>query len=135
MSRLSKTFEQNAESVAEAVEAGAGIVDAARGADCQPRTVERWLQRGREDPEGPYGTFTARVDAAREMQRLPGPEEAKIMSRTELLAVISRAARRGSVPAMKLLAEQLDPEPSKPSRVDELKARRAARRNARRSGA
>lgn len=119
----SDAFKQYSTQVAEAVEAGASLADAAREAGISTRSVNRWIARGRSEPEGPYGSFAARVDAVRDARTLPdGP-----LTRDELEALIARAARRGSVAAMKLALELVDEERTGPDPLEELKARRARR--------
>jgi transposase-like protein len=62
----SRIFTAHAENIASAIaDAGLSLADAARQFEVAPRTVERWLARGREDPNGPYGSFTAKVTRAR----------------------------------------------------------------------
>ena len=125
---LSPTFERCAPTVLEAIEDGCSIVDAARVAGCAPRTVDRWLGNGRADPSGPYGPFAAAVDGCHRARGLPDEGQRERLSYDELLAIISRAARSGSVPAMRLAAEVLAPDIRRePDVLDRLQERRAAR--------
>lgn len=126
----SATFTEHAESVLEALRAGASTADAARHNEVSSRTVKRWLQRGRENPGGPYGEFAADVDELRDAREVSGEP----MSEDELRATISRACRAGSVQAMRVYWEilQADKQRKRPhnslAQLDELGARRAGRR-------
>lgn len=100
MTRQATLFERVSEDVQAAIEAGASLADAAREAGCSPRTVERWLARGRADLHGPYGPFTDAVDYARGMQDLEDARET--LDPDEHKALVTKAARAGSVPAMRL---------------------------------
>lgn len=103
MENLSK-FDVRAERVAGAIEVGASLADAAREVGLAPRTIERWLARGREG-RSPYRTFAERVDAARRRQALPAATRA--LTLPQLHAVIDRAARAGNVQAMRLVWARL----------------------------
>lgn len=61
----SRTFAEHGPAVAEALAAGASATQAALGVGIAARTVERWLSRGRETPDGPYGSLAACFDTAR----------------------------------------------------------------------
>ena len=107
----------------EALLAGASIEDAARTAGCSSRSVKRWAARGRSDPDGPYGAFAAAVDGRRKLE-----PASSVPDREETLLLLSAAARRGSVPAMRELMrfyERAASEPMGPLHyLDELAARR-----------
>jgi transposase len=114
---------------ADAVRAGASFEDAARVAEISHNTAKTWLTRGRKG-EKRYQPFAVAIDAARaEAAERPEP-----MDEDELLVVVSEAARRGSVQAMKLRWEMIrdsriatEEEPADPlAALDELAARRAA---------
>jgi transposase-like protein len=123
----SDTFEQCSAAVLAAIRAGASIDDAARHAGCSGRTVKRWLAQGRAAPAlAPYGRFAASVDAARAEQGLP---EEEVMDLDELKVTATRAARKGSVPAMRLIANLIGagPDPNRPDVLDALRARRRER--------
>jgi transposase-like protein len=127
---MSKTFEECGAAVLESIRSGASIDDAARHGGCSARTVKRWLARGRDEPSvPPFGHFAASVDAARGEQGLPSAAEEEVMGLAELKRVATIAARRGSVPAMRLIASLITdvPDPDSPDSVDRLKARRRAR--------
>jgi transposase-like protein len=114
--------------VVEAVRAGSSLADAARHAGVAPRTVDRWLQKGREDAHGRYGSFAAKVDAARQLQGVPGATEAEVMSRRELRGLVATAARNGSVSAMKLADQMIEDRPERqPDQIDRIRARRRRR--------
>lgn len=126
-------------------EIGVGIRDAAREIGVAEKTVKRWLLNGKRDPdnpENPYADFYKRIEEAR--AKFEGDGLTEEMSPEELLRVTSRAARKGSVQAQKLLWEMMgrprfDGSPDEPSGdegdrdedqmkgLDELAARRAAR--------
>lgn len=83
--------------------AGVSVEDAARSLDLRPKTVKDWLTRGRREEAGDYADFAAEVDRVRaEAAERPEPMDAD-----ELARVVSAAARKGSVAAMKLRWEQL----------------------------
>ena len=116
-------FNRHSERVLEALLAGASIEDAARAAGCSARTMKRWLAAGRSDPDGPYGAFAEAVDSRR--NPAPGVSAPDLQ---ETLQLLSTAARRGSVPAMRELMryhERAASEPTGPLHyLDELAARR-----------
>jgi len=92
--------------VLESVRAGCSIDEAASQADRPVATVRRWLMEGRKRPDGKHGEFARAVDEARGQRRqaeraLEGP-----LSREEAELLLARAARKGSVPALRLWFEQ-----------------------------
>jgi hypothetical protein len=98
------TAEQAA--VLESVKAGCSIDEAARQAGKPVATVRRWLMEGRKRPDGKHGEFARAVDEARGQRRqaeraLEGP-----LSRDEAELLLAKAARKGSVPALRLWFEQ-----------------------------
>lgn len=123
-------FRQLSARVLHSMRAGASVADAARHVECSPRTVERWIARGRENPSSGYGDFAAAVDALRDARAVE-PSDAPL-SDYELRAIVSEGVRAGSVPAMRLYWEILlaDPEPDGEAsdnplaEVDELAERR-----------
>lgn len=87
----------------ERTAAGVSLPDACRALDLRLSTVKGWITRGRREADGDHAEFVAALDAAREEARdRPGP-----MTREELRLEVSRAARNGSVQAMKLMDEML----------------------------
>ena len=89
-----------------AVKAGCSIEDAARQADRPVASVRRWLSEGRKRPEGKHGEFARAVDEARGERKsaeraLDGP-----LSREEAELLLAKAARKGSVPALRLWSKQ-----------------------------
>lgn len=85
---------------------GATLNDASREVGLSSQTVNHWLKRGRKEPDGLYGRFAAGVDAGRAASKaVEGP-----MDELELAVVVSRAARKGSVQAMKLRDDMLERE-------------------------
>lgn len=119
--------------------AGVSIADAGRAVGVHPKTLGRWLSRGRREEAGPYASLVAAVDEAcrvREEQARERTDEE--LDEAEARLILSRLARGGSVPALRLYVERfLRPaEPLQPAReseagailaaMDELAARRAA---------
>ena len=112
--------------------AGLTVEDTARAVGVNTTTLKRWLARGRKESGTDYAEFAAAVDDARK-KAADRPEP---MDREELARVVSQAARRGNVQAMKLRDEMLlrdeqpveDDEPKAPElgSIDELAERRAA---------
>jgi hypothetical protein len=94
-------FTNFSQAIIAAVQAGATIEEAAISVDVPAGTVRRWIGTGRKGRE-PYADFANAVDVARRDRKsaedaLDGPltdEEAKLL--------IARAARKGSVPALRL---------------------------------
>lgn len=86
----------------EGLEAGAFVQDAARAAGLSPRSVWRWLERGRaeaeEGTEGPYWQIWHAVEAAR------------FISHSRALAVIMEAADGGNWRAAAWWLERAHPE-------------------------
>jgi len=113
--------------------AGLTVEDTARAVGVNTTTLKRWLGRGRKESGTDYAEFAVAVDEARKK----AAERPEPMDREELARVVSQAARRGNVQAMKLRDEMLlrdeqpdeDAEPEKPGlgSLDELAARRADR--------
>jgi len=92
--------------VLESVKAGASIEEAAHNAGRPVASVRRWLSEGRKRPDGRHGEFARAVDAARGERKqaeraLEGP-----LSMEEAELLIAKAARKGSVPALRLWFEQ-----------------------------
>ena len=108
-------------------EDGLTIADAARVTGIGEKTAKRWLARGRRETDGAYRDFADAVDRAREARDQAEPP----LDPAELKAVVSRAAKKGSVQAMKLywqmirVEQQPGSEPADPfaelDRFDSLK--------------
>jgi transposase-like protein len=97
-----ETFERQVGQVATALAAGVSVADAARQVGVSRRTVQRWLREGRgADADPKLRRLALRVDAARRRQRID--RGGVIASLPELHRVIDRAARAGSVEAMRLV--------------------------------
>lgn len=107
MSRQSH-FERLSEAVLTSIRNGATVEDAARQHGLGESTVKGWLRRGRDDAKSKYGKWAADVDAAIRGRRMPTPGD-RPADREELLLMATQAARAGSVQAMRLLADLLDP--------------------------
>src|SRR5688500_18850723 len=99
-------FEEHGALILRSLLAGLSIADAADRHGVAARTVERWLARGHHDPQSVYGPFAAAVDKAFEARRLPSQYELPL-DKTELHLVVSRAARKGNVQAMRLMWDLL----------------------------
>jgi len=87
--------------IIDAIQAGASIEEAATTTDVPVTTVRRWLRDGRKGRD-PYAAFAAAVDGARADRKnaesaLDGP-----LTAAEAEVLIARAARKGSVPALRL---------------------------------
>jgi transposase-like protein len=90
-----------------------------------PRTLRRWLRRGREQPDSVHGRLVAAAEVAE--SAIDGP-----LSQAELLTLLERQARRGHVRAIELLLakpwrRQEQPAAPTGSNIDELARRRARR--------
>jgi transposase-like protein len=74
---------------------GLPLADACRVEGLRLNTVKGWLQRGRQEREGPYAHFDRAIREARKAARdRPTPMDAD-----ELPRVVSEKARKGSVQA------------------------------------
>lgn len=99
-------FEVASAEVLASVRAGASIDEAARQAGVPVATCRRWLRDGRKAPGGRFGAFADAVDSARRERKqaeraLDGP-----LSAEEAELLVARAARKGSVPALRLWFER-----------------------------
>lgn len=123
---------ENRAEILERTALGLTQADIARELDIRLPTLKKWIARGRREDTGAYADFSRAYEAAREEAKArPEP-----MDEAELLIVVSEAARRGSVQAMKLRWEMIcadredeaDAEPLEDSfaPIDELAERRAA---------
>ena len=109
---------------------GVSVADTARQHRIASRTIDRWLARGREDPDSKYGPFAEAVDKARAERKLP-PAGQRPADPAELRLLISKAARKGNVQAMRLLWEVLHAEDGQDHArgdiLDELEAKRRSK--------
>jgi hypothetical protein len=101
---MSNQFDITNEAILSSVVAGTSIDEAARNADVPVATVRRWLRDGRRG-KSPYDTFAEALDNARADRQnaeddLDGPLDPR---EAELL--LAKAARKGSVPALRLWFE------------------------------
>jgi transposase len=130
MTTPSQAFAEHGGAVLATLLAGVSAADAAEKHGITERTIARWLQRGREHSDGPYGDFAKAVDAARADVH-HGGHESKPMDEAELVRVVSERARQGSVQAMKLRWDMLRGREARPAQtggiLDELEQRRAQR--------
>ena len=122
-------FADSHDDVLAAIRGGCSLADAARQVGVAPRTVKRWLARGRREQAGAHHDFTEAVEAVWRARELPSSDEP--MHGHELRVSVSEAARAGSVPAMKLYWEMLladrERRPNPLDEFDELARRRARR--------
>jgi hypothetical protein len=80
---------------------GLVLKDACRETEVREKTVKGWLTRGRKEDDGDYAEFAAAVDASRQ----DATDFESPMDEDELKLAVSRAAKKGSVAAQKLLWE------------------------------
>ena len=90
---VSKFTLQNRETFTCLTEDGLTIADAARVVGIGEKTAKRWLARGRRETSGDYRDFADAVERAREARDQAEPP----LDPAELKAVVSRAAKKGSV--------------------------------------
>jgi transposase-like protein len=100
-------FDNTSGEIVASISAGATIDEAARQVDVAVASVRRWLRDGRKDPEGRYAAFAAAVDGARgERKQAERALKDGPLTGDEADLLIARAARKGSVPALRLWFEQ-----------------------------
>lgn len=85
-----------------AVRAGLSLPDACREIELAPDTAKGWMARGRRESQTDYSDFADQVEAARTAA------QARPLDEEDLVALLERAARRGSVRATALLLSRLD---------------------------
>lgn len=133
----SKFTAEICEGLVELVTDGLTIKDAALAMEVREKTVRNWLAKGRSEEDGPHAAFAEAIEEAQQEAEV----RAEPMDRDELLLVVSKAARKGSVQAMKLMGEMLhankDPASKKPKDAfekldeeDEFSAARKRRESA-----
>ena len=66
--------------------------------------MTRWLTRGRREPESKFAAFLAAVETA---PAAPDVKDDGPMGMDEFRVVVSRAVRRGVIPAMRLYWQML----------------------------
>ena len=116
-----------------AIRAGEGVEEACAGAGISPRTFQSWMQKGvRPDSKPEYRQFRADVEAAR-VRCLNDS-----LSDAELVRMLEKKAREGSIKAIELLLKRPwerssrsdgDEKPGQDplAEVDELASRRQQR--------
>ncbi len=86
---------------------GVSVADAARAGGVHPKTLGKWLRRGRRESEGAYAALVAAVAASvsvrEEEARARADEE---IDEAEARLILSRLARGGSVAALRLYVER-----------------------------
>lgn len=96
------------------VEAGVSIAEASARAGVPERTVHKWLSRGRYEVGTPHARFARAIDGVTDA-------EAPHLREDDLVRLLERAARRGSVSAMRALLERrVDQREYPPDRLDAL---------------
>lgn len=106
----SKFTPEVTEGILELVTDGLTIKDAALAMEVREKTVRNWLAKGRSEEDGPHAAFAEAIEEAQQ----EAEEKEEPMDRDELLLVVSKAARKGSVQAMKLMEEMLRAKPDDP---------------------
>src|SRR4051794_32077179 len=105
-------------------ESGRTVDDCAAAVGITSRTVRDWLTRGRAQAGTEAGAFAAEFDAIRD-------GDTGRLCVDDVVQMLERAARRGSVVAMKaLLLELRDLEPDLDDALSDLQRRVAAKRAA-----
>jgi hypothetical protein len=116
------TFEAASPGIVRRVRVGVSLRDAALEEGAAERTARGWLTRGRQNPESKYGSFASTIDQIRREQNGPPLREflkelPEDFGRDDLLRCIERAARAGSLEAIKhLLAMRPDLRRGEPPR-------------------
>lgn len=82
---------------------GLTLKDVCREVEIREKTVKGWLTKGRKEDDGDYAEFAAAVDASRQ----DAADFEQPMDEAELKLAVSKAAKKGSVAAQKLLWEML----------------------------
>lgn len=99
----SKFTTEITEGIIDLVSDGLTIKDAALAVEVREKTVRNWLAKGRSEEDGPHAAFAEAIDEAQQ----EAEQQEEPMNREELMLVVSKAARKGSVQAMKLMEELL----------------------------
>lgn len=113
--------------VIELVRGGASLTTASKAAGISRRAAWEWAKRGRTEAGTERAEFAELLDRAAVQAR----EQPPPLSVADLVRLLEREARGGSVAAAKLLLERLDRGASKPAdplaSFDELGRKRAQR--------
>lgn len=104
--------------------AGLSVSDAASKHGIAARTIERWIARGRSDPESRYGVFATQVDRVRAERALPLRPP---MGEAEFHLLVAKAARLGNVEALRLMWRMLRREAGGRPRNDPISRRDGCR--------
>jgi hypothetical protein len=99
-------FEHTSEAIVASVQAGASIEEAALHSGVPVATVRRWLRDGRKSPQGRCGAFASAVDEARASRKTAERALEAPLDPAEAELLLATAARKGSVPALRLWFEQ-----------------------------
>jgi len=105
---MSEQFENAAEHVLASIRAGASINESALAAGVAVATVRRWLTNGRKG--GPTAVWAAAVDEARAEREQAEQALDEPLTDQEADALLARAARQGSILALKLYFGRRDVE-------------------------
>lgn len=95
----SKFTQTTCTAIVASLAAGVSLSDAARASSLDPRTVRGWLQRGRQEGEGPYADFAVAVDAARADTEKAASAP---MTEAEVRECLEDQVRAGSIRALDL---------------------------------
>jgi transposase len=87
------------------LEGGRNVEEACAAVGVSRSTVSKWVARGRAG-DGEAAAFAEAFDAIRAADS--GRGEDRPLDEDDLVRLLERQARRGSVPAMKMLLERLD---------------------------
>src|ERR1039458_3137519 len=99
-------FADKSPEILASVRAGASIEEGANAADVPVATLRRWLRDGRKG-KPTYGAFAEAVDGVRgERREAERVLKDGALSGEEAELLLARAARKGSVPALRLWFEQ-----------------------------
>jgi hypothetical protein len=94
---------ENREGLLELLRDGLSLKDASRELDLREKTVKGWITRGNKEEGTEYAAFAVAVGEARQ----EFSDKIAPLDEDELMLVVSNAARKGSVAAMKLAYEML----------------------------
>ena len=102
---MSAKFDTASRMILASVQAGCSIEEAARAAGVAPATCRRWLSAGRKGREA-YAPWASALDAARgERKQAQRAIKDAPLSPEEADLLLARAARKGSIPALRLWLE------------------------------
>jgi hypothetical protein len=88
--------------------AGATLEDACAEVGVSRTTVNRWIAKGRRQPDTPAGEFAAEIDRAQSRAKPAGddPDPAAALTTDQLVALLEGQAREGKLSAIQLLLKR-----------------------------